>query len=323
MIIRFLTVLCCGIVTTTAGAQTPSMTKGELHSRLVYNLGDEDHRPFAASPVEEKDRSIPLAFVMSAVLPGSGQAYNGSWVKTAGFVAAEIAIAAGYITSYNRGDQARDYYQQYAHQYWHPTKYGRWLNDFKDYLTEINPTRPIDVPYVEIPTGIDFTRPASWSAADEQRVRSFFEAMHQLESAVYHASTGASFAHRIPFFGDQQYYELIGKYFHFAVGWEDYPEWIRNGEFLPTIDPELQDAEGNYVNVSDRYWEYRDDHQRANDHFRRASWISTLFIVNHLVSAIDAAVFAKLHNDRIEARMTMQYDVSGSALPGAYLRVRF
>lgn len=270
-----------------------------------------------------RERSIPLAFAMSAVLPGSGQAYNRSWVKAAGFLAAEVAIAAGYVTSNSRGERGRDQYQNYAHQHWQPTKYGQWLNDFKDFLTLENPSRPVDAPYVQIPSGINFREPASWSPADERAVQAFFDSMRELESAVYHVATGASFAHRIPYFGDQQYYELIGKYFHFAPGWEDYPEWLRDGEFLAAIDPELQDASGHHVNVSDRYWEYRDDHQRANDYFRRASWISSFLLLNHVISAVDAAVFAKLHNDRIEARVTMEYDAFGLPSPGAYFRVRF
>lgn len=280
----------------------------------------------------EGARSIPLAFALSAVLPGGGQAYNRQWVKAAGLLAAEIAIAAGYLTSYNRGVDARRQYFAYAHEYWSPPKYGYWLNDFKQFLNEQNPGRPISAADVVVPTGIDFRNPDAWSSADRRAIQEFFDGMRQLEGQLYHVGTGASFAHRIPYFGEQQYYELIGKYFHFAVGWVDYesatvdgrPTWIReDGTFLDTIDPEATDASGQYVNVSDRFWDYRDDHGRANDLFRRASRISTLFIANHLIAAVDAAVFARLHNDRVEARMTMEYDVNGTPVPGARLNLRF
>ncbi len=311
----------CALCVSVSFAQSSEMTGAALRAALLDDVSSLDG--IEQDVLVDRGRSVPLAFAMSAVLPGSGQAYNRHWAKAAGLVAAEIAIAAGYITSYNQGVTARDDYQAYAHQYWQPPKYGRWLNDFKIYLNRLNPGREITAPDVQVPTGINFRDPASWSAADERAVREFFDGMRQLEGQLYHAATGASFAHRIPYFGEQQYYELIGKYFHFAPGWEDYPEWIRDGEFLATIDPELQDESGRYVNASARYWEYRDDHARANALFRRASRVSSLFIVNHLIAAIDAAVFAKLHNDRIDARVTMEHDAAGLPVPGAYIRLRF
>lgn len=313
-----------------ARAQAVPASAAELRAALLQG----DDAPDSGSMLQQRpprDRSVPLAFAMSAVLPGSGQAYNRQWLKAAGMIAAEVAIAAGYLISYNDGVSARDQYQAYAHQYWQPTKYGYWLNDYKAYLGELNPSRPITAPDVQVPVGIDFRDLGSWNDADRRAVQEFFNGMRLLEGQLYHAATGASFAHRIPYFGEQQYYELIGKYFHFAVGWEDYeaamaegrPTWIVDGEFLETIDPEKQDTAGRYIHASDRYWEYRDEHGRANDLFRRASRISTLFIANHLIAAVDAAIFAKLHNDRVEARMTMQYDATGMPMPGARLSVRF
>lgn len=311
-------------------AQPVPATSAQLRAALLDTGGSESLDLRLQQPTAS-ERSIPLAFAMSAVVPGSGQAYNRQWLKAAGLIAAEVAIAAGYLVSHSQGVSARDDYHAYAHQHWQPTKYGHWLNDYKLYLSELNPSRPIAAPDVQVPTGIDFQNPNSWSEAERRAVQEFFNGMRQLEGQLYHAATGASFAHRIPYFGEQQYYELIGKYFHFSVGWEDYeaaiaegrPTWMVEGEFLETIDPEVQDASGRYVNVSDRFWEYRDEHGRANDLFRRASRISTLFLANHLIAAVDAAVFAKLHNDRVKAEMTMEYDASGVPTPGARLSVRF
>jgi hypothetical protein len=302
-----------------------------LRAEMVYGAPLTSLDPDIIPPANQR-RSVPLAFAMSAVLPGAGQAYNRQWVKAATAIGIEIGILAAYLVYQDRAVDARDAYIDYAHAYWSPTRYAHWLNDYRRYLNEFDPNRPITRPDVMVPTGIDFTNPDGWTDAQRRAVRSFFEDIQGLENHMYHHGTGASFAHRLPFFGDQQYYELIGKYFHYAPGWEDYyaatgvdgrPTWYVNGQPLANIDPEETDAHGNKIHVQGRFWEYAQDHAYANDLFRRARFVSMMFVVNHAIAAVDAAVFAKLHNDRLEARMDLSYDNIGGVQPGAVLSYRF
>jgi hypothetical protein len=306
-------------------------SRASLRAEMIY--GEE--LAFDGSdliPAPDVRRSIPLAFVLSAAIPGAGQAYNRQWIKSAIALGAEIGLAAAYLSFYERGDNARDGYIDFAHEHWSPARYAYWLNDYKRYLNEFDPNRPITRQDVTVPTGINFSDPGSWSAADQRAVREFFADIRGLEDFMYHHSTGASFAHRIPWFADQQYYELIGKYFHFATGWDDYyaatgpdgrPTWYVDGEPLPNIDPEQTDGMGNKIHVSDQFWWYAREHARANDLFRRARHVSTFWVLNHVVAAIDAAVFAKLHNDRLDARLEMSHDAFGGLQQGAVLTYRF
>jgi hypothetical protein len=140
---------------------------------------------------------------------------------------------------------------------------------------------------------------------------------------MFHPETGASFSHVLPYFGEQQYYELIGKYFQFAPGWEDYPEWEIDGMYTVAIDPQRSDGEGGKVNVSPNFYSYARDHARSQDLLRRASRVTSLIIVNHIISAIDAAVFSRLHNDRLSARMEMVNDEAGRHAPRAVLTLQF
>jgi hypothetical protein len=307
------------------------MTPAALRAELVYATHAVEQGVDLVPPADAS-RSIPLAFALSLAVPGAGQAYNRQWVKAAVAIGAEIGLAAAYLYWDGRGDQARDAYFDYAHQHWNPARYAYWLNDYKRYLNEYDPSRPIGRPDVNVPMGIDWKNPSHWSAADRRAVDQFFAEIRGLEDYMYHHSTGASFAHRIPWFADQQYYELIGKYFHFAPGWDDYdaattpdgrPTWYVNGQPLPNIDPEQMDADGNKINVAGRFWDYANQHARANDLFRNARHVTTFWVLNHVVAAIDAAVFAKLHNDRISTRMEVSHDHYGGLQHGAAVTYRF
>ncbi len=76
-------------------------------------------------------------------------------------------------------------------------------------------------------------------------------------------------------------------------------------------------------NVSPTFFRYAEDHGEANDYLRRASRVSLFFVVNHLIAAIDAAVFAKIHNDRLQATVQTSLYATGAWQPVASVRVSF
>ena len=280
-------------------------------------------------------RSIPLAFGMSAVVPGLGQAYNRQWIKAALGVGLEAAIIWGYTTSRARGLDGRDAYQAYAHEYWSPLRYADWLNEYAEWLEtdpifEQRPWFGTDFGTVTIPdllqdAGFDVTNPEAWSLEERRAINDLFRQIRDMEGAIVHPETGASFSHKLPGFSEQQYYELIGKYYQFAPGWTDYPDYLNEeGEPIDErMDPERTGEDDSKPNVSDRFFQYAEDHGQANDYLRRASRISMLFIVNHLVAAVDAAVFAKLHNDRLDTNLSFRPGPGGDVQPVASVRFRF
>ncbi len=268
-------------------------------------------------------RSVPLAFALSAVLPGAGQAYNRQWVKALVGISVEAALVTGYVVWRGRGLDEERAYQAFANANWDPIRYSAWLNDYQVFLNqEFN--AGLDPFVIEAPSGIDFTNPGAWSAADRQVVDAFFAQIRSVERRVFHPETGAAFSHQLPNFGDQQYYELIGKYFQFAPGWRDYPVWVdAEGNFTVAIDPEMTGPNGEKPNVSEMFFAYAEDAEHANDLLRRASRLSLFFIVNHLVAGIDAAISSKLHNERIDTSFGLSYGPDGSAQPVAAVRVSF
>ena len=291
-----------------AGEGGPEQRAASLRSSILYGA-DTGAVEMAGS------RNIPLAFGLSAAVPGLGQAYNGQWVKAAVAVALEAAFIAGYFNYRSRGKDAEEAYKAYAHAHWSPARYAEWLEDYSDWLPATERAE------INVPSGIDFTNPDGWTAEQRSAVRNLFDQIRAVEGDVYHPETGAAFSHKLPYFAEQQYYELIGKYYQFAPGWDDYPEWVGEDGYNNAIDPERTGPGYTKPNIQGRFLEYARDHAHANDLLRNASRISALIVVNHLVAAIDAAVFAKLHNDRLSTQISLSHDPVSGTRPVASLRL--
>ena len=269
----------------------------------------------------QKPKSVPLALGLSAVLPGAGQAYNGQWVKAAVMLGLEAAVITGTVAWNNQGQNLEADYQEYAHQFWSPTKYADWLNDYSLFIQDSFGAN-VTAPAVVVPQNINFQAPNTWSDQEWMMVQEFFVQIQDLERQMFHVETQAVFSHTLPHFSEQQYYELVGKYYQFAPGWSDYPEWREGDGYTAAIDPSMTGPNDTKPNVSDRFFQYADDHAYANDVLRRASRVSMLLIVTHFAGAIDAAVSAKLHNQRITPQIRMQVDAEGRPQPVASLRVK-
>jgi len=293
----------------------PGPTRAALRSMILSNGSVSGSERIAA----KEERNVALAFGASAVLPGAGQWLNGQRVKAIVAAGIEAAIITSYVVTRRNGLNEEDAFRAFAHDRWNPARYAGWLNDYREYLND-EYAAGISAPPVDIVQGIDLTRPDAWSAADRDRVLQMFDQIQAIERQAFHPETGAAFSHQLPDFGDQQYYELIGKYFQFAPGWDDYPAWRAEDDgYLPGIDPELTGPNGSKPNVSETFYSYARDHADAQDLLRKASRISTLLVFNHLLAGIDAAVSAKLFNDRLAERLDTQmglaWDPSGAAVP--------
>lgn len=112
----------------------------------------------------------------------------------------------------------------------------------------------------------------------------------------------ANFSHTMPEYGSQQYYELIGKYQNFQAGWT-------NLTHVPTK------AAGpyNYQTYRDPvFTNYASERQKANDFFDYAKIGPITAIVNHILSAADAAWVISTYNSKIklETGFRMQNRVS-------------
>ncbi|NOS83769.1 MAG: hypothetical protein HOP31_01410 [Ignavibacteria bacterium] len=112
----------------------------------------------------------------------------------------------------------------------------------------------------------------------------------------------ANFSHTMPEYESQQYYELIGKYQNFQAGWT-------NLQHVPTKGA----GPYNYQTYHDPvFTNYAADRQKANDFFDYAKIGPITAIVNHILSAADAAWVISTYNSKIkvETGFRMQNRVS-------------
>ncbi|HDP99526.1 MAG TPA: hypothetical protein ENN22_10150 [bacterium] len=180
------------------------------------------------------------ALFFSAVIPGAGELFVGSYWKAAAFFLAEVGAWTYYGVNHKKGKDKEDEYEVFADDYWNPDKWLSWYNGL-----------------------------------DDNTKNTFTHAGHMLDLLNEGKRT-------------QQYYEMIGKYSEFVVGWEGARTDL-------TLD-ELLEYRKNEIPIADDYMEMRAE---SNDLLRRARTGTTIAMINHLLSAIDAAWTAKIHNNRL------------------------
>ena len=266
-------------------------------------------------------RTPALAFGMSAVVPGLGQAYNKSWIRAAVAGALEIGLWTGYFTWRGQGRDGETAYQIFADRDWSAYRYGAWLNEYPGY----------DGPDLDIASiaDVDFMSPGGWTADQEQRVAAFFEDLRAAERASRYnnadgTGTGATFSHVLPNHGDQQYYELIGKYFQYGAGWSD---WCagRDPNDAGCFSIEGFEQRDAFAQKTSLFFAYAEDHADANTLLRRASRTTSIIVANHALAALDALLTARFHNRglEIESSISLRQGPDGVVSPVANVRLTF
>lgn len=242
------------------------------------NFSFELHKFFQARKQEaskeklNSQKSIGKAVLFSAALPGSGQIYSGSYIKGIAFLVVEVAALTGHFHFQSRGNNLESQFEADANQLWSETAYWNWMSEV---------------------SSID---------------RSNFGTDQEWIDALRNYERGR-FSHFLPERKNQQYYENIGKYNQFIIGWQDFREGIlpaEGGTFT------LDDYDNGRLNNKDlltispqrnAYTELRKD---SNDNFKRATTLVTVALFNHLISAVDAGLTTKKLNQRIQASFNIR-----------------
>ncbi len=227
--------------------------------------------------VEEEKFSITKAGLMSALIPGSGQIYTGSYLKSALFFAVEVASWSVYFIYTKKGDEQTRKFKQYADENWSVIRYAEWMNEWMGkYGTP-------DAPIIQIDQNENLK---PWQRINWTRLN---------EAERYISRLSGGFSHTLPYYGEQQYYELIGKYHQYAPGWNDF-----DSRFVPEDVRLLQPTE--------RFKFYSLERGKANDFYSIASTSLFIVVANHVLSSIDAVVDAAVKNKKIKTRAEFGYD---------------
>ncbi len=218
------------------------------------------------SVIDSQKKSVWLAAGLSALLPGAGEFYSESYFKSAAFLAVEAAAISLGVIYNKKGDDQTNFFQNYADQHWSVDRYAKWT---LVHATSINSA----------------VNPASYSVFVNGKVN--WAELNRLENDL-----GSYYSHKLPKYGEQQYFELIGKYPQFNVGWDDFGN--ENTSFVYG-DP-----------LTQRFLYYSEERGKANDYYNVASKAVLVVVVNHIISAFDAAWTAHSYNKSIELNASLE-----------------
>lgn len=231
----------------------------------------------------EGEKSPWLAGALSIAVPGAGEFYSKSYVKAALFVAAE---ATSWIIAYTynkQGDRRTGEFQTFADEHWSAVRYAQWTLDNRDVL---NPNLPPPDTYNPVPGGPGADCHAPFSCVT-------WTELNRMERDI--ASGAANgYTHQLPYYGAQQYYELIGKYDQFSRGWDDSDPGAITSADLPLRSN------------SKLFYQYAELRAQANNKYDVASTFVSVAVVNHIVSALDAFWSATRFNHSLHADLKMR-----------------
>ncbi len=217
---------------------------------------------------ENKKRHSPLlAGVLSFAVPGAGAVYNNQYLKAAIYLGVEVVAIAIGVTYDKKGDDQTEFFQNYANQHWSVRRYAQWT---------LANAQKINV----------LVNPDDYNVFDDNGNVNWDE-LNRLEGDL-----GGYYSHRLAPYGDQQYYEMIGKYSQFNVGWEEFGD-----------DP---NKPFNYGDPLTKQFEYYSEQRGlANTYYDYAKWAVIAVISNHIISAFESAWATKQYNKTIQMNVSV------------------
>lgn len=238
-----------------------------------------------------------LAFLSSAILPGSGQAANKNWVRSGIYLAVEGA--AIFLVSHNnsRAKSRQRNYENFVDQNWSVVQYAQWIVEFHE-VNGLNNEFLADLKSQVDGVDAAFNTSIDWNRVDIRVLNN----VERNTPFIFSDMASNNFSHTLPGFGSQQYYELVSKFYQFGPGWRD---------FSTPVTENIATASA----MGDLFFEGRDRAEQFNDNFRRADNIFALLIVNHVVSAFDAFFTVRLKQHRMQAK--------AGILPGEQLQFTY
>src|SRR5690606_17899325 len=252
-------------------------------------------------------RNPKKALFMSLLVPGLGQAYVGqsafTYARAAFYLGTEITLGVmWYQYTVVKYDRKADAHRRLADTHWSQQDYEQRSFDEApaEWFGLVNPRRVSYCDAVqerETAQGNNFYR-GCMDLVDSSGETQNYQAFKS--RYVDQASPEAAAAFRAAFANPVEFYALIGDYQEFISGWDD----------AVNVSYSADSISG----TSARRAEYNRLRKQAQDYSRMQAWFIGGIVINHIASAVDAALTARYNNRMLyegEARWYDRVQVDG------------
>lgn len=260
-------IICIAVLFSTSFSQTEnpklSLTGSLSGDTKIIQSNYEVTQKYELNYQQNK-KSPMLGALMSLIIPGAGEFYAEDYLKAGIFLAIEAAAITTAIIYDKKGDNKTTEFENFANENWSAERYARWtINN----LQQLNPS----------------LTPGDYAVFNQDGSVNWSE-LNRLERAI-----GSGYSHSLAPFGEQQYYEMIGKYPQFSHGWSD-----------------SNPSDTDYHILSPFFKSYSIMRGDANDLYSVASTAVIVVYVNHFLSALDAAWSVASYNKSLAVSMRIE-----------------
>lgn len=254
-------------------------------------------------------KSPRKALFLSLVIPGSGQLYVGgskfTYARGVVYLALEAGLWAGwYYNSVYKYDKQVTKYKKFADEHY---SIGRYENAMYDLFNSLN----------------DASEEARFAERYMSSRESFCEALYgsagkrgcYTSKQLPYAEESSHKRHfgdnpqplekerKDGFYESSEVYQMIGGA-TFVLGWDD----VDSVALVGSLDLEDPNSATVSLGHSDNRTKYREMRSKANDLANMQAWFIGGLILNHLLSAVDAALTANSHNKALYEEDLSWYD---------------
>jgi len=262
-----------------APTEQPKQSEAAQRKELLGNVNIS--RVNSMDEVKGSYKSPKRAMFMSLLLPGSGQMYVGGgsrYVRGTFYLAEEVALISGlyYHSVYKYNEQAKKY-KDFANKNFSVSEYEKKMNEIYNNL---------------YPKNLELL----YGAERKSYCKAFYGNNDYYVNSCYNnfgINAGEKPNDNTPLYDDAAYYRIIADE-NYVLGWAD-------AKKNDNVEVNLNKENPEYMKLgtSKKYDEYVDMRKKANNLADRQAIFLGVIILNHIVSAVDAALSASAHNSSL------------------------